>query len=95
MPDPKPYSKTHDALLYLARNPDDYDAMLTVYQENREAIRAAFRRWIGGRNYRNFVEVGLMVHVCRMASLFDPVGLTKSRNSRIRDLSRVTARRGI
>lgn len=50
-------SKTHDALLCLARNPDDSDAMITVYEENREAIRAAFRRWIDGRKHTNYVEV--------------------------------------
>jgi hypothetical protein len=46
--------------------------MITVYQENREAIRAAFRRWIGGRKHRNFVELRLMAQVCRTAYLFDP-----------------------
>ncbi len=65
-------SKTHDALLCLARNPDDCDAMIIVYQENRDAIRAAFRRWIGGRKYRNVLELGMMVQVCKMAYLFDP-----------------------
>jgi len=46
--------------------------MIIVYQENRDAIRAAFRRWIGGRKHRNYVEVSLMVQVCKMAYLFDP-----------------------
>ena len=46
--------------------------MIIVYEENRDAIRAAFRRWIGGRKHRNVVEVGLMLEVCKMACLFDP-----------------------
>ncbi len=65
-------SKTHDALLCLARNPDDSDAMITVYGENREVIGAAFRRWIGGRKHKNYVEVGMMLQVCKTAHLFDP-----------------------
>jgi hypothetical protein len=65
-------SKTHDALLLLARDLDDRSAMITVCEENREAIRAAFRRWIAGSKHRNCVEVGVMVRVCRAAHLFDP-----------------------
>ena len=64
-------SKTHDALFCLSRNPDDNDAMIIVYEENRDAIRAAFRRWIGGQKYRNVVELGLMLQVCKTAHLFD------------------------
>jgi hypothetical protein len=42
------------ALLRLGQIPDDGDAMITVYEENRETIRASIRRWSGGRKYRDF-----------------------------------------
>ncbi len=64
--------KTHEALLSLGRNPDDKDAMLAIYEENRDTIRAAFRRWVVDRKHQNLVEAGVMMHILKVARFYDP-----------------------
>lgn len=65
--------KTHCALLRLAHNRNDIDAVIDIFEENKCAIREAIRHWVGRRQTRNWAECYVMLYIASVCQRYDPL----------------------
>src|SRR5260370_5128074 len=64
---------TQDALLRLAANPQDACALVTVYDEYGDDLKASATRWFGrGPEVRNKAIKSILAAIARLAKTYDP-----------------------
>lgn len=64
--------KTYDALLRLAEDREDAAALIVVFEENREPIKAAVARWLGNESKYETAAKDVLLKIANEASRFNP-----------------------
>ena len=63
--------KTYDALLRLAEDPEDAAALIVVFEENREPIKAAAARWLGNESKYEGAAKDVLLKIAKEARHFN------------------------
>ena len=63
--------KTYAALLRLAEDREDAAALIVIFEENREPIEAAVRRWLGNERKYDEVAKDVLLRIGAEARDFD------------------------
>ena len=64
--------KTYDALLRLAEDREDAAALIVVFEENREPIKAAVARWLGNESKYEGAAKDVLLKIAMEARHFNP-----------------------
>lgn len=63
--------KTYEALLCLADDREDAAALIVVFEENREQIKAAVKRWLGNESNYEEATKDVLLRIAEEAYNFD------------------------
>jgi hypothetical protein len=63
--------KTYEALLRLAEDREDAAALIVIFEENREPIKAAVRRWLGNESKYEEAAKDVLLRIGEEARFFD------------------------
>jgi DNA-directed RNA polymerase specialized sigma24 family protein len=63
--------KTYEALLRLAEDREDAAALIVIFEENREPIKAAVRRWLGNESKYEEAAKDVLLRIGEEAHSFD------------------------
>lgn len=64
--------KTYEALLRLAEDREDAAALIVVFEENREPIKAAVARWLGNESKYEGAAKDVLLKIAMEARHFNP-----------------------
>ena len=64
--------RTYEALLRLAEDGEDAAALIVVFEENREPIKAAVTRWLGNESKYEEAARDVLLKIRKQARHFNP-----------------------
>ncbi len=63
---------THEALLRLARNRDDGEALISIYEQSEREVTAAIIRWLGLEDEFERARRGVLLDIALTARFYLP-----------------------